>query len=179
MTYYSGRTPPPNRAPQRRAVASLVRALATTLSRRVRSGTLSRISATPRRAEGWRHSRRSSGQPSGVAADECQCLPAECLPFVVPGHLDREPFLHRPALAGVERQPSPLAMSASTRSRGSFSTRFPPENIAKIFPLTFSAIDPNVGRPPEELGTVTPVVPAKHSTRSANGSSGIELGGMA
>src|SRR5438034_9332441 len=73
----------------------------------------------------------------------------------------------RPASNGV---PFPAATSWSTRSRGSFTTRFPPETIAKIFPFTFRADSPNL--PPfPAIGGVTAESSANRRTRRANAAS--------
>ncbi len=59
--------------------------------------------------------------------------------------------------------PTPSARRAATRSRGSLSTRWPRETIAKMCPLTRRASDPKPRRPDPN---VTPPRPARASTRS-------------
>lgn len=49
--------------------------------------------------------------------------------------------------------PVPSAINASTRWRGSFTTREPPVTMAKIDPFTLSVSEPKRRRPPSGVST--------------------------
>ena len=77
----------------------------------------------------------------------------------------RYPLLRWPAFAGVEWQARSLAISVSTRARGSLTTNLPRLTMAKIRPFTCEVPDPK----PRPSAAVTP---GAHDSASAGVVSG-------